>query len=483
MSDTRVLLGQIRDLRLRLAQVHGSMTYGNPYAQILLQPETIPLYWGGRVPDASQRQALLDNAIRQLTAEVGSVEIRPKQLTAKVRHQLERGRQIVGRLKQLANDPVLHRGDSAGADPDDPLLVNFRETAAMTESALRLVQSFPDAPSAQLRLGEGLENILNAIDDRVTSLTDAVAAQGGEHDKRDRLADLLEKLHDGNVSSPTPFLELAGEILHEVKSAAPLRFVHAHPKHLSKFVAAHSITCARIAARMIKHDAEWQRQASEAVVAALLKDVGMLNVPSEVLEQTGPLPDESRRTIEKHTEHGAHVVAMHLPARAALCEAIHSHHERLDGTGYPGGLKDAQIGKLPRLLALADVYAAMCAPRPHRPAFDPRTALAETLSLAEKGQMDRNLAQRLLELSFYPVGTVVELADGTVGVVVGTHPHPNPAQSAAKPVLALLTDPSQQLLPTPKHVDLAESEGRSILRALTAAERKNLLARKYPEYV
>lgn len=475
MSDTRVLLGQIRELRLRLAQVHGGNAYGPPDGDILGQPEHRPT-------GESQRQLLLDASIRQLTAEIGSAEIRPKRLIAKVRHQLERGRQIVGRLQQLANDPVLHRGDPAGPEPDDPLLASFRETSAMTEASLRLVQAFPDAPSAQLRLGEGLENILHAIDDRVTTLSDSVAARGGEHQKRDCLAEQLEQLHAGRCTSPAAFVEIAGEILHEVKSGAQLRFVHAHPKHLSRFVAAHSITCARIAARMIKHDAEWQRHASEAVVAALLKDVGMLDVPSDDLSESGRLTDEARRKVERHAQHGAALVAQALPARAALCEAIVAHHERLDGTGYPGGLKEAQIGRLPRLLALADVYAAMCAPRPHRPAYDPRTALTETLQLAERGQMDRDLAQRLLTLSFYPVGTVVELADGSVGVVVATHQNAHSAQSASRPVLAILADESGRLLPAPKHVDLADSEGRSILRALTESERKAKLGRKYPEY-
>ncbi len=62
---------------------------------------------------------------------------------------LEQGRELVTRLKQLADDPILCRGDDIVDEPaDDPLLLNFRDTASMTESALRLVQAFPDSPSA-----------------------------------------------------------------------------------------------------------------------------------------------------------------------------------------------------------------------------------------------------------------------------------------------------------------------------------------------
>src|SRR5205085_1779080 len=112
--------------------------------------------------------------------------------------------------------------------------------------------------------------------------------------------------------------------------------------------------------------------------AALLKDVGMLSVPAEVLARPTLLTDEQKRLVESHGRIGAELVAKHLPSTAALCEAIAGHHERLDGTGYPAGLRQGQIGPLPRLLAVADVYTALCCPRPCRPALDPRTALTET---------------------------------------------------------------------------------------------------------
>jgi HD domain len=172
-----------------------------------------------------------------------------------------------------------------------------------------------------------------------------------------------------------------------------------------------------------------------------------------------------------------------MPAAAPLCEAIISHHERLDGTGYPAGLKDTHIGPLPRLLALADVYAAMCASRPHRPAQDPRTALTETLLLAERGLLDRHLAERLLHLSFYPVGSVVELADGSVGVVVATHLLPRQLQTPSRPVVAVLADAEGQTYPTPRHLDLGEVEGKAIVRAVSAEHRRTLLGRRYPELV
>jgi HD-GYP domain-containing protein (c-di-GMP phosphodiesterase class II) len=301
--------------------------------------------------------------------------------------------------------------------------------------------------------------------------------------RRDTLAALLRKVHAGGDVDPADFVGLADYLLDEVKQSAPVRFLHAPASSPAEFIAAHSITSARVLARLIRHDPDWQRCAHDAMVGALLKDVGMLSVEPELLATPGPLSDDQQRTVEAHCRIGSERVANHLPSTAMLCEAIAGHHERLDGTGYPAGLRQGQVGPLSRLLAVADVYAAMCCPRPHRPALDPRTAMTETLLLAEKGKLDRNIAERLLHLSFYPVGSVVELADGSVGVVVASHMAPPETHTPARPVVALLTESDGHLLPSPHHIDLAECEGRSIVRALPESQRRHLLGRRYPELV
>src|SRR5262249_51796657 len=99
-----------------------------------------------------------------------------------------------------------------------------------------------------------------------------------------------------------------------------------------------------------------------------------------------------------------------------------------------------------------------------------------------KGALDRQQAERLLQLAFYPVGTAVELADGAVGVVIANHPARREPGTPAQPVLVLLTDQRGQTLPVPEHLDLAECVGRSVLRSLPTAERRVLLGKQYPRW-
>ena len=107
--------------------------------------------------------------------------------------------------------------------------------------------------------------------------------------------------------------------------------------------------------------------------------------------------------------------------------------------------------------------------------------LADTLLLAEQGGLDRHQAERLLQLSFYPVGSLVELADGCVGLVVATPTGRRDLNAPARPVLELLTDEQGQFLPVVQHLDLSQAESRSIVRLLPAGERRTLLGRRYPE--
>jgi HD-GYP domain-containing protein (c-di-GMP phosphodiesterase class II) len=481
MSDTQALLGKIAALRQRLEQAQGLAHEADSAAAALAGGD------GGRL-ELLRRQAaagaaydaLVDTSLRPL-ADPDAVPTKalPAQLTARARRVIERGRELLARLRPLADQLEPEVVDYR---PADPLARLYRDTAAMTDSALRMVQALPDAPSAQLKLCEGLEAILGVVAHRVAVLTEAVGRRGLWSERGDMLAHLLTALASGEAADVQPFVALAEALTTEAEEGLPLRFLHAPTERTAHFVACHSLTVAQVASRVVRHDPELRARTSEVVLAALVHDAGMLRVPAAVLAQSGPLDDAGRRAVEAHARAGAEMARRLLPEATWLAEAAAAHHERLDGTGYPGGLRDVQVTSLTRLLAVCDAYAALCCPRPHRPARDTRTALTDALLLAEGGTLDRGHAERLLQLSFYPVGIAVELADGSVGVVVATHLGRRELNTPARPVVALLTDSQGRPLPSPLHLDLAQCESRSIVRSLPAAERREVLGESYPEW-
>jgi HD-GYP domain-containing protein (c-di-GMP phosphodiesterase class II) len=299
----------------------------------------------------------------------------------------------------------------------------------------------------------------------------------------DRLADVLRRLADEQPFDLRGVSDLAEQIFADAHEGEPIAFRAEAAEQPARYVAAHSLTAAEVASRLVRADPEWRGRAHEILLAALLHDVGMLTVPPEVLKAPGPLDTDQKRAVEGHVLAGAERIGRTVPNSAWVVEATLGHHERLDGTGYPMGLRELQIGPPARFLAVCDVYAAMCCPRPHRPALETRTALTDTLLLAEQGLLDRFQAERLLALTFYPVGQAVELADGAIGVVAATHPGRRDLNGLARPVVSLLTDSRGHPLPDPQTLDLAECDGRSILRGLPARERRQLLDQRHPEWL
>jgi hypothetical protein len=334
-----------------------------------------------------------------------------------------------------------------------------------------------------LQLAEGLEAILNVVAERLRVLSAGVGYHRHEAGQVTRLAQILADLEAGRPIVMDSLKALTLEVIAEAAAGSPLHFAEADVRDPLRFVTCNSLTVARVAARLVRYDPDFRLHPADGVAAALVMNVGMLRVPGAVLAHSGPLDMQQRRAVEIHCREGA---ALLTPLRAevptAPVAATH-HHERLDGTGYPDGLREPGLPAVVRLLAVCDVYTAFCATRPHRPARETRTALADTLLQAEQGLLDRHYAECLLQLSFYPVGSVVELADGSVGVVAATPGQRRDLNSPARPVVAILVNGQGEPLPRPRHMDLAQSEGPSVVRTLSAAERRDALGSCFPEWL
>jgi hypothetical protein len=476
MTETQVLLSKIAALRQRLEQAQGLVQDANSAAVSLLKDDDAITRLEHKVQASARQQSLLDTALRQIPGILGDDGAAlPAALTSRAARLLRRGHDLLGQLRAIAEDALLP------AAATHPLAQLYHETVSMTDTVLRTVQAFPAAPSAQMRLCEGLEAVLNVVADRLSSITFALQESHRELSRCATLADLLSALAAGHSVESKALMPLAEAIQGDASQNQPVSFPDVAVADLPQHIAAHSLCVAGVIARLTRHETEWRSRPLEPILAALIHDVGMLKVPTAVLAQEGTLVDEYRRMIEAHPLLGADLAIRVTPSTTWLVEAAAQHHERLDGSGYPTGLRELQLKSLVRLLAVSDVYAAMCQPRVQRPALDTRTALTDTLLLADKGLLDRTWAERLLQLSFYPIGSVVELSDGSVGLVVATHQGRRDLNTPARPVVALLTDAQGQWLPAPRHVDLAETEGRSILRGLPGAERRERLGRRFPD--
>ncbi len=111
-------------------------------------------------------------------------------------------------------------------------------------------------------------------------------------------------------------------------------------------------------------------------LASTLHDVGKIAVPDDVLKKNAPLSESEAEVMQRHPIDGADIVSRIRELREIL-PGVRSHHERLDGTGYPDGLNDGEIPPSARIIAVADTFDAMTSERPYRGARTPGEAAQE----------------------------------------------------------------------------------------------------------
>ena len=151
-----------------------------------------------------------------------------------------------------------------------------------------------------------------------------------------------------------------------------------------RYWAGHSHNVARLAGMIAKQLGLSESQCEEMVLAGELHDIGLLAVPESVMLSHSRFGVEDLRCVQTHSV-TSHDMLKPLEILGGILPAIRAHHEKLNGTGYPDGLKGDCIPLGGRILAVADAYDAMTHDRPHRQAVSPMTALRELRRCSPSG--------------------------------------------------------------------------------------------------
>ncbi len=205
-----------------------------------------------------------------------------------------------------------------------------------------------------------------------------------------------------------------------------------------------------------------REQLLELGTGALLHDVGMLRVPRAIRMAPRALTEQERREVERHAFYSLdYLERVHnLPDSVAMVAA--QTHERNDGSGYPRRRTGRFIHPYARIAAIADSYAAMTRPRPHRPGLLPYVAAKTILVECTRRKFEPRLVRAFLDcVGLVPIGSRVELNDGTRAEVVRT----NPGQHT-RPMLVALDGDGRR---TQDVIDLSGQADLSVVRAIATA--------------
>ena len=200
-------------------------------------------------------------------------------------------------------------------------------------------------------------------------------------------------------------------------------------------------------------------------LAALLHDIGKVRIPREILTKAGKLTSEEQEMVRRHPLFGAHILR-NLPGLARLAMVVaFEHHANYDLSGYPQITAKKEVHFLTRLIQVADFYdAATSSRRVYHRAMLPNEAMNFILDRAGK-IFDPVVAKVFVQLlGLYPVGSVVELDTGELGVVVGSG-----EREVARPVVKVVRSRAGDSI-TPYTLKLAEERERRIVRPVDPVE-------------
>src|SRR4051812_13363995 len=218
MSDARGLLDRISAFRLRLEAAPRVAADASPVHGSAGAPPPPP---PGPVSDT------LRPSLRQITGAVEVVEgPLPPQLTVRAHKLLATAKELLVRQRAFATDPII-AGLGSLSEAADPLVAYHRETVAVMDSAVRLAQVFPESPSVQLKLCDGLDGVLEIVKERLTVQERALAQQRTDFGRIDRLAAVLAAMSQLRPMSLNPLATIAEEILEDARQTRPVRFLHA----------------------------------------------------------------------------------------------------------------------------------------------------------------------------------------------------------------------------------------------------------------
>jgi putative nucleotidyltransferase with HDIG domain len=202
-------------------------------------------------------------------------------------------------------------------------------------------------------------------------------------------------------------------------------------------------------AKFLDHEEEFLH---EIGICGMLHDVGKMKVPDAILNKPGRLTNEEMIVMRKHTTFGYEILLKKRHLTPSAIDVVLSHHERMDGNGYPRGLTREKISYHSKLISIVDTHDAITSKRIYMEARSPTFAY-KILMEGRDSQFDAELVLKFIEwLGVYPAGSIVEMRNGQLGIVISVNRNKN---LKLKPKVLLITDKNQKTIPA-KIVDLSQ---------------------------
>lgn len=234
---------------------------------------------------------------------------------------------------------------------------------------------------------------------------------------KDLIRKVLSETFEGKAIEVAPFEALADTMIESVMLDADALKCMSALRSKDAYLLEHSVNVAFLLVTFGKYlnlDRDMLRQMA---VGGILHDIGKIKVDNKVLHKPGKLTPEEFEHMKLHQVYALEIMNETSGLSQISKDICLMHHEKLDGRGYPRGLKGDEIPRHGRMSCIVDIFDALTATRCYKEAMSPAAAFKILLSLTPF-HLDQELVYEFIRcIGIYPVGSLVELSDGRVGIV------------------------------------------------------------------
>lgn len=229
---------------------------------------------------------------------------------------------------------------------------------------------------------------------------------------------LFRSLKRGEPLQIAALEAIADELVDSIFENRDALFCLARIRDKDSYLMEHSLNVAMLLANFGRYLGLERNILRELTIGGLLHDTGKIMTPDAILHKPARLTDEEFAVMRGHVQHSIDILKASAGITPVMLTVAACHHERLDGRGYPHGLKGEQLNLYARMSSIVDVYDALTADRCYKAGMPP-TAAFRILLQGAGTQFDDDLVNRFIKcMGIHPVGTLVKLKSGKLGVVI-----------------------------------------------------------------
>jgi putative nucleotidyltransferase with HDIG domain len=229
---------------------------------------------------------------------------------------------------------------------------------------------------------------------------------------------MFQEARMGNAIDTAGAQEMVQSITESVSRNANALISLARLKTADDYTYMHSVAVCAMMVALARQLGLDEAQVRLAGLAGLMHDLGKAAMPMDVLNKPGKLTDTEFSIIKTHPVEGHRLLQSGKDVDPVVLDVCLHHHEKTDGSGYPEGLKADEISLFAKMGAVCDVYDAITSNRPYKVGWDPAESLRKMAEWAN-GHFDGKVFQAFVKsLGIYPIGSLVKLSSGRLGVVV-----------------------------------------------------------------